>query len=117
MEILTCPMTGVSFEAKPDGFGGFTFTNPLTGAKVSIKKEWNSNTFRIPTELFAPIKTVTMTQASGILDVSTQRVSKMVRDGVIESHTVNGMPVLLYDDVIEYKENRRTAGRPKSLIK
>ena len=106
----TCPMTGCIFYAEED-MDGMTFEHPLTGETVNVPYSCELGGYLFQETLFEPIKTVTMTQTSDILNVSLQRVSKIAKDKTIEPHTVNGSTVFLYDDVVAYKENRKP-GRP-----
>ena len=66
----------------------------------------------IPESLFTRIETVAPNDAADILNVSRQRISQLVNDDVIPSHMVNGQPVFIMSDLLNYKENRK-AGRPK----
>ena len=115
-KLLTCPLTGVEFEL-------MSLENqlvPLSKAvthhpllhyplDIYINERWE---VCIPYKYFEHIKTVTPTEAAEILGVSRQRIAQIISDNVIDSHIVNGSPVLLLDDVMEYKENRQP-GRPR----
>lgn len=106
----TCPMTGCIFYAEED-MDGMTFVHPLTGETVNVPYSWENSGYVFPETLFTPIRTVTMTQTSEILDVSLQRVSTIAKSETIPPHIVNGSTVFLYDDVIAYRDNRKP-GRP-----
>lgn len=115
-KILTCPLTGIEFEL-------ISLENqlvPLSKAvthhplkhyplDIHMNERWE---ICIPYKYFEHIETVTPTEAGEILGVSRQRITQIMSDGVIDSHIVNNSPVLLLDDVMEYKESRQP-GRPR----
>lgn len=115
-KILTCPLTGVRFEL-----------NSLENQLVPLSKAVTHHPLKhypldiymnerweicIPYKYFEYIETVTPTEAAEILGVSRQRIAQIINDNVIDSHMVNGSPVLLLEDVEAYKENRQP-GRPR----
>lgn len=106
---LTCPFTGVNFQGfKHDG--KLYFNHPLLHEMNACTCE--NGKITIPESLFVRIDTITPGEAMEILDVSRQRISQLVNDNVIPSHIINGQPMFIKSDVVQYKENRKI-GRPK----
>ena len=104
---LTCPFTGIEFTAIETIDGDLLVIHPLTGEQIKIDYDHTAMTYNMNAENFKHIDTVTPTELIGILGVSRQRVSQIVQDEVIPVHHVNGSPVFLLPDVLEYKENRK----------
>ena len=104
---LTCPFTGVEFTALKSADGDLLVIHPLTGEQIKITATVPARVYSMDAETFKRIDTVTPAELVGILGVSRQRVSQIVQDEVIPVHHVNGSPVFLLPDVLEYKKNRK----------
>lgn len=104
---LTCPFTGVEFTAIETVDGDLLVIHPLTKEQIKINFNHTTLTYSMNSETFKHHDTVTPAELIGILGVSRQRVSQIVQDEVIPVHLVNGSPVFLLSDVLEYKENRK----------
>ena len=109
---LTCPLTGVSFSAVKDKFGNIYARNPLTGVDVRLSYNAQADAYIISSLSFQNIETVTFSKAAEILGVSRQRINAIAAKNVITPHEVNGAPVFLLSDVIEYGKTRKI-GAPK----
>lgn len=105
--ILTCPFTGVEFTAIQTADGDLLVIHPLTGEQIKIDYNHTAMTYSMNAKTFKHIDTVTPAELIGILGVSRQRISQIVQDEVIPVHHVNGSPVFLLPDVLEYKKNRK----------
>ena len=111
--ILTCPFTGVEFEGfKETSLGKFFYANPLDHEMASVKYDPNTNCITISLDDFAHVETVTQDEATDILMISRQRMSKIVNENVIPAHIIVGKPVLKLAEVLDYKRNRKP-GRPR----
>lgn len=110
---LTCPFTGVEFEGfKEQGLGKFFFANPLEHEMTSVKYDHATNSITVSLDDFAHVETVTPDEATDILMISRQRMSKIVNEDVIHAHIIAGKPILKLEEVLDYKENRKP-GRPR----
>lgn len=105
--ILTCPFTGVEFTAIQTADGDLLVIHPLTKEQIKINYNHTAMTYNTNAETFKHIDTVTPAELIEILGVSRQRVSQIVQEEVIPVHHVNGSPVFLLSDVLEYKEHRK----------
>ncbi len=112
---LTCPFTGVDFTALTDMLGNLYYVHPLTGENLKINYNSSIDRYNITPKLFKHIETVTISQAAEILDVSRQRASAIAATNVIRPVLVNGQQVFLLDDVLTYKNERKT-GAPKKEV-
>lgn len=111
--IFTCPFTGVEFQAfKEPHSKRMFFAHALDHEMFGITWDMERDCFIVPAHMFRHIPTCTPAEAAEILDVSRQRISQLVNDDVIPSHIVNGQPVFVMSDVLNYKESRK-AGRPR----
>lgn len=109
--ILTCPFTGVEFDAGKFNDGKIICVNPLTNQVFEFDYDVRKHTFTINAELFNRIRTCTQSQAMEILGITRQRVNAIVKNQTIPVHRVNDRDVFLLSDVLEYKQTRK-AGKP-----
>lgn len=101
---LTCPFTGVEFEALQSNDGkDYIFTNPITGETFAAK----DGLLTLPVSAFTDNpRSVAPIEAAEILGVSKQRITKLLRTGKLPFFLVNGNKRILENDVLEYRKNR-----------
>ena len=109
---LTCPFTGVEFDALKSADGVLIVNNPLTGENMRIGANYHSHKYLVDMRQFKRIETVTQAQAADLLGVSRARVSAIVKENTIPHYQVAGSNVFLKEDLLAYAETR-TVGRPK----
>lgn len=107
---LTCPFTGVSFEAIENADGSLIIRNPLSGAYMRVFN--NDGFLNVPLEHFEYRPTMNCIEAAEYLGVTKTRIYAIAKNNIVCSHEVNGKTVFLEDDIIEYAKNR-TVGRPR----
>lgn len=110
---LTCPFTGVEFDCLEDADGNVIARHALTGEEICMNYNYSIKRYNVKREHFAHVETVTFSQASEILDVSRQRISRIAATGVIQPHTVNGVQVFTMADVLNYKHTRKVGAPVK----
>lgn len=69
------------------------------------------NIITVDKETRQEIKLVYIYDAAKILDVSKQRISQLVKDGVLEIYNVYGLPFFKLTDIENYAKTRKV-GRP-----
>lgn len=111
---MTCPFTGVEFNALQYADGRIIVKHPLTDELLTVNWNCSIKKFNVPKEFFEHIPTVTQKEASEILDVTMARISQIADAQIIPTHNVNGKVVFLLDDVLEYKKTRKV-GAPKKV--
>lgn len=111
--ILTCPFTGVNFTATEYADGRIVFVHPITRKIVYMSYNACIDKYYIDKVSFKRIDTVTQAQAMEILDISRQRVNKIVHDGTIPAYKINGSDVFVKSDVLKYKESRKRGKHEK----
>lgn len=109
--ILTSPFTGLEFHALEQLDGTLIVKNPISGCMHYIKYDASTGNICIPRMLFNHVETVNAKQASKILGVSRQRVSAIAKNGNIRACYIANSLHFLLDDVLEFKETRKS-GRP-----
>lgn len=108
-ETHTCPLTGASFDAVHLE-NSLVAINPLNGAQIAYPIR--NGYIMVPLWSLEEIETLTPVQAADYLDVSRQRIDQLAATNKICQRYVNGSPVFLKSDVVEYKNNRKN-GRPR----
>lgn len=108
--LLTCPFTGLPFEAIENADGSLIIRNPLKDTYMQVFN--NDGAITIPYKFFEHADTMSCIEAAKYLGVTKSRVYSIVKNNIVPSHIVNGKPVFLADDIIEYGKTR-TIGRPR----
>ena len=108
---ITCPFTGVEFNALESADGNMIVQNPITGDTMRLTYEPQTHSYMVPKMYFGLVETMNSSEAAEYLDVTRSRISKIAIDGIIPHFLVNGKPMFRKSDIIEYAKNR-TVGRP-----
>lgn len=69
------------------------------------------NIITVDKETRQEIKLVYIYDAAKILDVSKQRISQLVKDGILDIYNVYGLPFFKITDIENYAKTRKV-GRP-----
>lgn len=109
---LTCPFTGLEFEATEFADGTILFYHPITGEETRMT--WNSSCSRymLPKSAFKHVEMLTSAETCELLELSKQRVNTLCLEGTLDSRLINGTRYVTRESAILYKKTRR-AGRPK----
>lgn len=110
---LTCPFTGVEFDALETSDGDVIARHAITGEEIRMNYNYAIRRYNVRREHFAHIDTVTQTEAAYILGISRQRISRIAATGVIQPHTVNGSIVFTKSEVVEYAKTRKVGAPAK----
>lgn len=105
----TCPFTGAPFNAVTTG-KELIIRHPLTHDNITM--HMNGTNIEVPLSTFVPIMVMTPSEVAETLEVSRQRVSTLAKNGMLTPYYIFGQQVFLKEDVIDYKNHRKT-GRPK----
>ena len=108
---MTCPFTGVEFNALESADGNIIVQNPITGDTMRMTYDMERDSYTVPRTYFGLVETMNSSEAAEYLDVTRSRISKIAVDGIIPHFLVNGKPMFRKSDIIEYAKNR-TVGRP-----
>lgn len=111
-KIMSCPFTGCAFSATVDKDKNMIFKNPLTGKLEYVHYDKFMECYEVPIGFFNFVETMTLGEASSILNVSRQRMTQIAQSEVIPPKTVNGQTVFIKSDVLKYKETRKP-GAPR----
>lgn len=108
---ITSPMTGLPVEAYKEGLN-LAFVNPITGQLVTMQYDAQKNVYELPAQFTVYEPLMTVESAADYLNVSRQRVCRLIKDGKIASvrHGLTQRPI--EKSVKAYAESERKAGRP-----
>ena len=110
---LTCPFTGISFEATETADGDIIAYSPLTGEEIVMKFNTGIRHYYMRPGKWRHIETCSIKEMAEMLNITIQRAYTMTKTGVIAAHELpNGDKVVLRDDIERYNENRK-CGRPR----
>lgn len=108
-ETHTCPLTGAPFDAVHLE-NSLVVIDPLTNTQIAYPVR--DGYMMVPLWALGNVETMTPVQAAELLGVSRQRIDQLAATGKLCQRYVNGSPVFLKSDVVEYKISRKN-GRPR----
>lgn len=108
---LTCPFTGLEFTAMECADGKLIVKHALTGEDIPINWNCSINRYNLQKSAFKHIETCTPAQAMEILDVTRQRIDQIIKNEIIPVHIINGNPLFVLSEVMEYKDTRKPGRR------
>lgn len=90
---LTDPITGLDFKALKDSAGNLT---PIMkfGRTLVLPYDKDTDSYRIPTKAFEYVPTMTLNECAEYLGVSKVRVSRMCKNGTLNSAKIGNMLVI-----------------------
>lgn len=110
---ITCPFTGVDFEATEFADGSIVARNPLTNQEIRLSYNPMPHAFMLPKNALQHVETVSIVEAANLSNVSVQRISKLCADGVLQARILpDGSKVILLDELTSYNESKKN-GRPR----
>lgn len=110
---LTDPFTGIGFDAIQDSTGDIITSAPLYHMEIKVRYAPERHSYEIPAVWFEHRPTCTFAKTADLLEVSAQRVTALVKSGMLQAHELpDGSRVILLDDVIDYNKSRKN-GRPR----
>lgn len=108
---ITCPFTGLEFEAVEYADGRFIATNVITGEDVHISYNPSIDRYLVPKGAFKHEPLMTLGECAELLDVSKPRVTALVNSGKIKAVRPGSSVYVTKNSVLEYrcKRNREKA--------
>ena len=106
-DLLTLWISQALREGRPLPEPRMDHPTPANGKAIAVAVECDADT--------PSLTTMTVQEAADTLDVSTSRIHAMIRDGILRTEKVGSARLVSADDVIDYFNSPRTAGRPKKV--
>ena len=106
-DLLTLWISPALREGRPLPEPRMDHPTPANGKAIAVAVECDADT--------PSLTTMTVQEAADTLDVSTSRIHAMIRDGILRTEKVGSARLVSADDVIDYFNSPRTAGRPKKV--
>lgn len=107
--LLTCPFTGLEFEALQVVDNTYAATNPITGKVINFVQ--SKDGIIIAPDEFAHRELISIDDAADILQVSKARVCELAKDGIIKSLKIRKTTLIDAATCKEYAASDRKPGR------
>jgi excisionase family DNA binding protein len=107
--LITCPFTGMEFEALKYADGRLVTSNKITGEEIQITYNPSIDRYMLSARLFKHIPLVTMEECAEILGVSKPRVSALVKKGRLQTVRPGASLYITKDSMLDYKRQQRKA--------
>ena len=108
---VTCPFTGIPFDAIKYADGRIVATNVITGEDAVITYNAACDRYMIRPDAFATTPTVTMHEAAQILNISKPRISLLVKQGRLKAFRPGAQMYITRESVLDYKRQRQARER------
>lgn len=113
---LCDPFTGIEINVAEFDDRTFLFDKCFTHESVAVGYDATTDRYTIPASAFKLVYSVSLAEAAEILGVSKMRVSAMCGKGQLQYSKVNGIMLVSYDSIMEYRINRDKRGY-KGVVK
>ena len=107
---ITCPFTGLPFDAVKYEDGRIVATNKITGDDIMITYNAASDRYMIRPDAFASEPTMTMTDAAKTLGVSKARISVLAKQGRLRAFRPGAQMYITRESVLDYKRRQQAKG-------
>ena len=111
--LITCPFTGLEFEAIKYADGRLVTTNLLTGEDMHITYNSSCNRYMIDPKEFRHTPLVTMAECAEYLDVSKPMITKLAKAGTLQAVRPGASVYITKDSMLEYACKRKHTERSK----
>ena len=105
--MITCPFTGLEFEAIEFADGSIIATNKITGEDMRIGLNPSCNRYMIDKRYIRHVPMVTMEECAEFLEVSKPRISKLVKDGRLQTVKPSAALYITRDSMLDYKRHQK----------
>ena len=106
--VITCPFTGVPFEAIQYADGRIIATNALTGEDMQITYNPSIKRYMLDSAFFHGEKMLTMEECAELLGVSKARVSVLAKQDRLKAVKPSAQMYISLNSALEYKAYQST---------
>lgn len=104
--MITCPFTGLEFEAIEFADGSIVTTNKITGEDMRIGFSTVSNRYLVDPRFLKHVEMVTMEECAEFLEISKPRISKLVKEGRLQTVRPSAALFITRDSMLDYKRHQ-----------
>lgn len=109
--LVTCPFTGLPFEAIEYADGRIVATNKLTGEDIQMTYNASNNRYMVKSSAFKHIPLVTMEECAETLGISKARVSVLMKQDRLTYVKPDAQVYITRDSMLDYKRHQRTLAK------
>lgn len=109
--MITCPFTGLDFEAVEYADGKFVATNAITGEDLHISYNPSIDRYLINRDAFKHVQLMTLSECAEELGVSKAYASILTSRGDLKSVRPGAALYITRDSVLEFKCKKRREER------
>lgn len=107
--MITCPFTGLEFEALKYADDRLVTSNKITGEEIQITYNPSIKKYMLDARQLKHIPLVTMEECAETLGVSKPRVSVLVRKGKLQTVRPSAALYITKESMLDYKRQQRKA--------
>lgn len=111
--LITCPFTGLEFQAIKYADGRLVATNRITGEDMHITYNSSCNRYMIDPKEFKHTPLVTVAECAEYLNVSKPMISKLAKAGTLQTVRPGATVYITKDSMLEYACKQKRGERAK----
>ena len=111
--MVTCPFTGLEFEAIKYADGRLVTTNKITGQDMQVTYNSSCNRYMIEPKEFKHTPLVTLAECAEYLGVSKPMVTKLAKTGTLLAVRPGASVYVTKKSMLEYDYKRKRVERSK----
>ena len=109
--MITCPFTGLEFEAIKYADGRLVTTNQITGQDMQVTYNSSCNRYMIEPKEFKHTPLVTLAECAEYLDVSKPMITKLAKAGTLQTVRPGASVYITKESMLEYDCKRKRVER------
>lgn len=108
--MITCPFTGLEFEALKYMDGRIITSNAITGEEIQLTYNPSIKKYMMPASILKHIPLVTMDECARELGVSKPRITALIKDHRLQTLRPGAVVYITKESMLDYKHSRRKEG-------
>ena len=105
--MITCPFTGLEFEALKYADGSIVTSNKITGEEIQLTYNPSIKKYMLSGSLLKHVPLVTMEECANELGVSKPRVSALIKKNRLQTVRPGAVVYITKDSMLDYKRQQR----------
>lgn len=103
---ITCPFTGIPFDAMKYADGRIVATNQITGKDIIITYNAACDRYMIRPDALVNVPTMTMNECANFLGISKPRISLLVKQGRLKAFKPGAQMYITSESVLDYRKRQ-----------
>ena len=108
--MITCPFTGLEFEALKYADGRIVTSNAITGEEIQLTYNPSINRYMLAPSALKHIPMVTIDECTRELGVSKPRITALIKKNRLKTVRPGAIVYITKESMLDYKRSRKREG-------